>query len=52
MLGHDGRELAAIFVGGARAWGRSPRPITDASASTAVDSSTRQPCAAALTDTR
>ena len=58
MLGHDRRELAAIFVGGAlgtvarAAWGRSPRPITDASASTAVDSSTRQPCAAALTDTR
>jgi hypothetical protein len=34
MLGHDRRALAAIFVGGAlgtlaRAWGRSPRPITD-----------------------
>jgi hypothetical protein len=53
MLGHDRRELAAIFVGGVLGtvaephWRRSPRPITDASASMAVDSSTRQPCAAA-----
>ena len=58
MLGHDRRELAAIFVGGAL--GTVARaaletfaaaPITDTSASTAVDSSTRQPCAAALTVT-
>ncbi len=59
MLGHDRRELAAIFVGGALGTVAraaletlAARPITDASASTAVDSSTRQPCAAALTDTR
>jgi fluoride ion exporter CrcB/FEX len=54
MLGHDRRELAAIFIGGAL--GTVARaaletlaaaPITDTSASTAVDSSTRQPCAAA-----
>ena len=54
MPAYDRRELAAVYAGGALGTaarvglGRSPRSITDASVSTAVDSSTRQPCAAAL----
>jgi len=58
MLGHDRRELAAIFVGGAlgtvarAALESSPRPITDASASMAVDKQHSPTLRGGLTDTR
>jgi hypothetical protein len=58
LLRHDRRELAAIFLGGAL--GTLARAGLETLAAPdhrrlrldAVDSNTRQPCAAALTDTR